>query len=216
MPTDVELLRTIERAPLRTARYADLEALGNNVWRQLDRLADEGGLIRLAKGVYTVPPDGHDGRHWKPALETAGLAVATARMGNRNAVLMGLGAARHWTAIPRAIAVTTVAVPGVIRPAVELEHGGTLFMIPRELEKLDVILERTELGDALVTTPAQTMYDLLMRPNQGKMPDEALTATQNFRGQVDAQELWAICEQYGRANKAVRQMLRDLEEIPNA
>lgn len=210
MLTDVELLRRMERAPLRTARYADLGELGSNIWRTLDRLAEQGAVTRIAKGVYTVPPAGEDGRTWKPTIETAGLAVATARFGDRNAVLMGIGAARHWTAIPRAIGVTTVAVPELRQP-VRLDDGGIVYMIPRDLERLEAQLEDTELGDGLVTTPRQTMYDLLMRPNQGKLPGEAREAAKNFRGQVSGEDLVEICEWYGRANGAVREMIRDLE-----
>lgn len=77
----LELLRTIARAPLRTMRYRDLQELGTNTWRQLDDLVDRGALLRIAQGVYTAPPDGRDGRTWRPGLESAGLAVATARHG---------------------------------------------------------------------------------------------------------------------------------------
>lgn len=209
MLTDVELLRRMERAPLRTARYADLVELGSNVWRTLDRLAEHGAVTRIAQGVYTVPPGGEDGRIWKPTIEAAGLAVATARFGDRNAILMGIGAARHWTAIPRAIAVTTVAVPQLRQP-VRLDDGGIVYMIPRDLDRLDAQLETTELGEGLVTTPGQTMYDLLMRPNQGKLPDEAREAAKNLRGQVSGDDLVEICERYGRANTGVREMIRDL------
>ncbi|MEV8360300.1 hypothetical protein [Microbacterium sp. NPDC076895] len=211
MATDIDLLRTIERAPMRTARYADLRGLGTNVWRTLDGLVEQGAVARLAHGVYTVPPDGADGRTWKPTLEAAGLAVATARFGNRNAVLMGIGAARFWAAIPRAIGATTAAVPKAGQAPVELEHGGILHLIPRDLHKLHAGLERTELGDALVTTPAQTAYDLLMKPKQGGMPAAALAAARDLRGQIRAADLAHVVERWGRANTAVRQMLRDLE-----
>ncbi|MBD3751512.1 MAG: hypothetical protein IE935_03520 [Micrococcales bacterium] len=211
MATDIELLRAIERAPMRTARYADLRGLGTNVWRTLDGLVEQGAVARLAHGVYMVPPDGADGRTWKPTLEAAGLAVATARFGNRNAVLMGIGAARYWAAIPRAIGATTVAVRKAGQAPVELEHGGILHLIPRDLPKLHAGLERTELGDALVTTPAQTAYDLLMKPKQGGMPEAALDAAQDLRGQIRAADLAHVVELCGRANTAVRRMLRDLE-----
>lgn len=211
MATDIELLRAIERSPMRTARYADLRGLGTNVWRTLDGLVEQGAVARLAHGVYTVPPDDADGRTWKPTLEAAGLAVATARFGNRNAVLMGIGAARYWAAIPRAIGATMVAVPKAGQAPVELEHGGILHFVPRELHKLHAGLERTELGDALVTTPAQTAYDLLMKPKQGGMPEVALAAAQDLRGQIRAADLAHVVERWGRANTPVRQMLRDLE-----
>ena len=214
MPSDLELLRTIERAPLRTMRYADLAERGTNVWRQLDRLVEAGAITRLAKGAYTAPPEGADGRQWKPTLEIAGLAVATARVGNRNAVLMGLGAARFYAAIPRAIGVTTVAIPAdaPTRPPVELEHGGKLMMIPRDLDKLDAMLVDTELGAGLVATPAQTLYDMLMRPKQGGMPDEAAAAAQNLRGQVSASELESVVREHMRSNDAVRQVVIELQE----
>lgn len=211
MPTDIDLLRAIERAPMRTARYAELRGFGTNVWRTLDVLAEQGAVTRIARGVYTVPPQGQDGRTWKPTLEAAGLGIATARFGNRNAVLMGIGAARYWASIPRAIGVTTVAVPEAGRKSVELDQGGTLHLIPRELAKLHAAVEETELGDALVTTPAQTVYDLLMKPNQGGMPDEAIAAAKSFRGQVSAQDVGHVVNLWGRANDAVRQMLRDLQ-----
>jgi hypothetical protein len=211
MPTDLDLIRAIERAPMRTARYAALRTHGTNVWRTLDTLAEQGAITRLAQGVYTVPPGGEDGRTFKPALEAAGLAVATARFGTRNAVLMGLGAARFWAAIPRAIAVTTVAVPAAGRRPVKLDQGGTVHLIPRELARLQAAVEATELGDGLVTTPAQTAYDLLMKPNQGGMPDEAIAAARGLRGQIDAADLADVIDRWGRANADVRRLLRDLE-----
>lgn len=210
MPTDFDLLRAIERAPMRTVRYSDLRGLGSNTWRTLDTLAERGALTRLAQGVYTVPPDGQDGRTWRPALEAAGLAVATARFGNRRAVLMGVGAARHWAAIPRAIGVTTVAVPVAGRGPVALDHGGTLRLIPRELAKLDAVVEETELGEGLVTSPAQTAYDLLMKPKQGGLPDEAHAAVAALHDQLDADELRDVVSRWGRANADVRRLLSDL------
>lgn len=83
-------------------------------------------------------------------------------------------------------------------------------MIPRDLDRVEAQLEDTELGEGLVTTPRQTMYDLLMRPNQGKLPDAARDAARNFRGQVSGDDLAEICEWHGRANDAVRDMVRDL------
>ena len=212
MVQDVDALRAVERAPLRTVRPQDLDPLLTHARRTINRLAEAGALARLAKGVYTVPPDGRDGRTWRPTIETAGLAVATARFGNRNAVLMGLGAARHWAAIPRAIGVTTVAVPEAGRPPVELERGGRVHLIPRDLDRLDAVLEITELGPALVTTPAQTLYDLTMKPAQGGMPDEAAAAARNLRARVRVEDLRAIVDTHGRANAALRTMLKAIDQ----
>ncbi|GAA3760754.1 hypothetical protein GCM10022240_11730 [Microbacterium kribbense] len=211
MVNDVDIVRTIERAPLRTVRFVELRELGTNMWRTLDRLADQGAVARLAHGVYTVPPDGRDGRTWRPTLEAAGLAVATARFGNRNAILMGLGAARHWAAIPRAIGVTTVAVPETGRPPVELDGGGWVRLIPRDLDRLDAVLETTDLGPALVTTPAQTLYDLTMKPAQGGMPDEAVAAARNLQARVRVEDLQSIVDTHGRANATLRAMLKAMD-----
>lgn len=208
MVNDVDIVRLIERAPLRTVRYVELRELGTNMWRTLDRLANQGAVARLAHGVYTVPPNGRDGRTWRPTLEAAGLAVATARFGNRNAILMGLGAARHWAAIPRAIGVTTIAVPEAGRPPVELDGGGRVHLIPRDLDRLDAVLETTELGQALVTGLAQTLYDLTMKPAQGGMPDEAAAAARYLQGRVQTEDLQAVVDTFGRANPALRKMLK--------
>lgn len=211
MVNDVDALRAIERAPLRTVRPQDLEPDLGHARRTIARLVDRGALVRLARGVYAAPPEGRDGRHWRPTLEAAGLAVATARFGNRNAVLMGLGAARHWAAIPRAIGVTTVAIPEAGRPPVTLDTGGVVHLVPRDIDRLDAVLEPNELGRALVTTPAQTLYDLLMKPGQGGMPDEARAAARHLRGQVRPADLQRVVDTLGRANAAVRRALDEME-----
>lgn len=209
---ELEVVQAIARAPMRTMRYEDLRQLGANVWRTADRLVDMGVFMRLAKGVYTATPDGRDGRRWRPTLETAGLALATARFGNRQAVLMGVGAARYWTAIPRAIGVTTVAITKAGRPPVELDRGGRVHLIPRDLARLDTVVERTELGQGLVTTPAQTMYDLMMKPNQGGMPEEAEAAVRNLRDRVPRDELREVVDGHGRANARVRTMIEEMRD----
>lgn len=211
MVNDVDALRAIERAPLRTVRPQDLEPDLGHARRTIARLVDRGALVRLAQGVYTAPPEGRDGRRWRPTLEAAGLALATARFGNRNAVLMGLGAARHWAAIPRAIGVTIVAIPEAGRPPVSLDPGGVVHLIPRDIYRLDAVLEQNELGRALVTTPAQTLYDLLMKPGQGGLPDEALAAARNLRGQVRPADLRRVVDTLGRANAAVRGALDEMD-----
>lgn len=212
MAEAIDLVRAIERAPLRTARLKDLDGFTEHPWRLVNQLVERGALTRLAHGIYTVPPDGRDGRTWKPPLEPAGLAVATARFGDRLVALTGIGAARHWAAIPRAIGVTTIAVPNRNYVPMSLDAGGVVHFIKRDLERLDLLLERTALGHGLVTTPAQTLYDLLMRPGQGGLPAEATAAAINMEARVGHDELARVVEVAGRANVAVREAARRLEE----
>ncbi|UGS25311.1 type IV toxin-antitoxin system AbiEi family antitoxin domain-containing protein [Microbacterium resistens] len=159
--TDLELLMSIARAPMRTATLRDVSREGENTWRALERLVDRGALVRLARGIYTAPPDSADGRSWIPPLEAAAAAVATARFGERTIALTGVSAARHWAAIPRAIGVATVAVPRRGYAPVVLSHGGSVRFVPRRKWDLDLVVEPTVLGEVLVTSPEQTLFDLI-------------------------------------------------------
>jgi hypothetical protein len=208
----LELARAAERAPLRAIRWADVDQKGTNAARDLANLCAQGALVRIARGVYLAPPGGADGRRWKPPLEAAALALATVRFGERQVALMGIGAARFWGAIPRAIATTTIAVPLAGRPPVRLETGGTVHFVPRNVDDLDVALEHTPLGDALVTTPAQTLFDLLAKPHQGRAPDAAAEAARNLRARVSAAALQDIAAGARRVPAAVKEAIVSMEK----
>jgi hypothetical protein len=205
----MKLLRAVEAAPLRTVRYQDVRHMGTNVWRVLDGLADDGLLTRIAHGVYTAPPPGRDGREWRPGLEAAGLAIASARRGERQAVLMGVGAARFWGAIPRAIGDTVVAVQKAglhpVRTVV-----GTVHFATRGLDAMEAVLGETELGPGLVTTPAQTLFDLVMRPGQGGGPEVARDAVAAMAGQVDVADFRGLVAAAPRVNAEVRRVAREM------
>ncbi|ALN14994.1 MAG: type IV toxin-antitoxin system AbiEi family antitoxin [Acidipropionibacterium acidipropionici] len=209
MAAEVDLLRAVEAAPMRTVRYQDIASSGTNVWRVLDGLVADGALARLAQGVYTAPPPGRDGRQWTPGLETAGLAIATARHGVRQAILMGVGAARFLGAFPRAIGNTVIAVPAAGRHPVSV-RAGTIHFAARDLDRMDAALETTELGHGLVTTPAQTLFDLLMRPAQGGEPEVAREAADNLLAQVDPGEFDGLMSSASRLNQSVRRAARVL------
>lgn len=51
---------------------------------------------------------------WRPPFEHAAMAYATAQYGDRVPILFGIGAAPFHRPIPRAVAVTVVAVPNNI------------------------------------------------------------------------------------------------------
>jgi hypothetical protein len=76
---------------------------------------------------------------------------------------MGVSAARVQHAIPRGIGVVVIAVPRQHRP-IELESGGEVRFVPRDVDRLDARQEQIdELGRALVTTAEQTVLDLAHR-----------------------------------------------------
>lgn len=213
---DVDILRLAERAPLRTVRWQDIEATGTNAARDLARLEQRGGLTRIARGVFVAPPNGADGRTWKAPLEAGGLALATARFGQRRVALMGVGAARHWGAIPRALGTTVIAVPVGGRPPVTLETGGTVHFVQRDVGKLKTVLERTALGNGLVTTPAQTLYDLLARPATGDAAFAVDEAVRNLRARVTWRDLDLIARDAQRVPAGVRAALNEMRDDESA
>lgn len=207
MAETINILKAVARAPMRTIRYQDVRGLGSNSWRVLDDLVDQGALKRMTRGVYTAPPEGQDAQTWSPSLETAALAVATARHGNRKAILMGLGAARFWGAIPRAIGSTVVAIPVAGRRPLRIGTGLVHFA-HRELNGVSAEVERTELGPGLVATREQTLFDLLMRPTQGGSSEAAAEGAKNLLPQIDIVEFTEVVEHSTRANDAVRRIVR--------
>lgn len=70
-----------------------------------------------------------------------------------------------------------------------------VHFVPRNLNRFDAVLERTELGPALVTTTSQTLSDLLMRPGHGKQPGVAGNAVGNLIAQVDATDYEGVIRQ---------------------
>jgi hypothetical protein len=165
----------ITDAPMRTARPVMLRRLYANPEKELVRMRDRGTLVRVAHGTYVAKPDRiAPETPWRPELEEAAMAYATAAYGDRVPILMGIGAARHWHAIPRAIAVTVIAVPEPHR-IVELDTGGRVLFTVRRREP-EAIPVQAGLGVMRVTTIEQTLIDLLERPGLGDMPAEALAA----------------------------------------
>lgn len=205
---DVEVIRLIEAAPMRTVRTDDIGALLPNPSRVLTRLVRIGAVTKLAHGFYTVPPGGADGREWRPPVEVGALAVATARFGQRRAILIGDGAARHWHAIPRAIGSATIAVEERGVKPVELATGGRIRFVVRHLEDVDAVLERTVLGEALVATLPQTLYDLAT----GDDHPERAEAIADLVHRVTRTEFDTLLGAKRRVPAAARETLRQLAD----
>jgi len=160
MSEEREALRLVGRAPMRTVRAADLAAVYAFPAPALAALARRGIVHRLAHGIYCAVPPEYAGDTWRPSLEAATAAIATTLYGDRVPILQGLTAARMHHALPRAIGAAYVAVPTQRRPMRLADRDGEVRFVIRTVANLDAVAMTTELGQALVTTPEQTVLDL--------------------------------------------------------
>lgn len=181
----------ITRAPLRTVRPADLVEVYTQPNTQLQYLAKQGRVLRLAHGYYCAVPD-DQGPNWQPGIEAAAAGIATAIFGEKNVVLMGMTAARVLGGYPRALGKATIAAPEQHEPVNLTYVKGTLRFMKRDVDALDARLERTELGAILVTTPEQTVLDLTKRPGLTGAPEAANEAIRNLLPQCDRSTLERI------------------------
>lgn len=195
---NVTFRQLVARAPLRTIRTNDLAEVYANP-RQAARALERRGLLHhLAHGFYCAVPPEHNSAQWRPTIEAAAAGIASAIHGDRVAVLTGLSAARVHRALPRAIGVAFVAVPVQRRPLRLVDRVGWIRFVTRGVEDLDAVLATTDLGQALATTPEQTVLDLGRADPRGKDADG--------REAIDA--LWPECDQVVLAEIAGRQRMR--------
>ena len=101
-------------------------------------------------------------------------------------------------ALPRAIGVGYVAVPTQRRPLRLADRDGEIRFVMRAVTELDAVAVTTDLGQALVTTPEQTVLDL--------------ARTDPRREHLDVQEaidtLWPDCDPRVLAEIAGRARMR--------
>ena len=204
------LPRAVTAAPLRTVRPSMLRGVYAQPEKELLRLATSGRVTRIAPGTYTAKPDtiAFD-LDWRPTPEEAAMAFATTHYGQRVPVLYGLGAARFHHCIPRAIGSTVVAVPRQRRP-VALADGTRVTFTTLDVEALDATLEDSGIGAFLVTSPEQTLLDLLDRPDLGGMPDEARSALPALLTQSSVTTLDDLTE--GRSAASRERLMRLLDQ----
>jgi predicted transcriptional regulator of viral defense system len=176
-------------APLRTVRATDARAAYAYPGPELARLADRGLLQRVANGYYIVVPQDMVGRRWVPSLEAAAAGIASAIYGQEDAVLMGISAARVLGAIPRALASAVVAVPKRHRPISLKDRPSVVRFVKRDTDRLDAERIDTPLGQALATTPEQTVLDLAHRPQLGDAEDDVPAAVAALYRRSDKQRL---------------------------
>jgi predicted transcriptional regulator of viral defense system len=188
----------LARVPLRTVRASHASAIYAYPGQELARLTERGLLHRVATGFYVVVPQEMVGRRWLPSLEATAAGIASAIYGSRNAVLMGVSAARAHGAIPRALATAVVAVPQQHRPINLVDRPALVRFVKRATHALDAERVETPLGPALVTSPEQTVLDLAHRPLLGDAADEIPSAVAVLYGHCDKQRLESLAAKQRR------------------
>lgn len=153
------------RAEPAVVRPRDLREQWSQPRKELHHLAQQGAVLRLAHGYYAVVPEVARGRHWVPSVEATGLAIAQVDYGRDQAAAMGPSAARLLGHIPRALGTATIAT-GKQRPPLDTVAGRVRF-VTRAIASLDLQRTETDLGQGWVTTPEQTLVDLIDRPGLG-------------------------------------------------
>lgn len=202
-----EIARLAARAPLRTIRVADLAGVYAHPKKEIREFQRAGVLHRLAHGIYCAVPPEADPERWRPTLEAATAAVATALYGDRVPVLIGLTAARAHGSLPRAIGAGYVAVPAYRRPATLADRDARVHFAERDVAVLDAVLVQTDLGPALATTPEQTVLDLARNDPRGDDVD-ARQATDVLRPQCDPAALAEIAGRQ-RMRATLRRVMAD-------
>lgn len=194
----------LTRRPMAVVRPVDAETVYAHPRTQLARLERAGLLHRLANGYYAIVPARHAGTNWKPTIEAATAAIATADFGFGQVALMGVTAARIHHAIPRALAVGVVAVPRRREEVHLKDRNGKIRFMPRDVADLDAEMIETELGKCLVTTIEQTVLDLAHQNNGGDTLD-ITTAIRQLLPRCDRGVLERIAAT-GRRGRALKRL----------
>ena len=158
MPTP-QIPSVLVSRPVRVVRPRDLRELYVNPSSELARLADQGAVQRIARGYYTlVPAESVGDPLWRPTIEALALGVGVADYGVDRVALMGPSAARLHGAVPRAVALSSVAIPKQ-RPPLATRWGRIGFHT-RDVARLDLEHVDTDLAAGYQTTVEQTILDL--------------------------------------------------------
>lgn len=113
-------------------------------------------------------------------------------------MLTGLTAARVHRALPRAIGVGYVAVPTQRRPLRLADRDSQIRFVMRTVDELDAVAAITDLGQALVTTPEQTVLDLArLHPR-----------SEDVDGREAIEVLWPLCDPGRLGEIADRQRMK--------
>lgn len=187
------------QASMKTVRPRDAGDIYSYPRAEFARLTERGLLHRVADGYYVVVPQDVVGRKWTPGLEATAAGIATAIYGPEDVVVMGPSAARLHGAIPRALAIATVAVPRQHREVELSDRRAVVRFIKRDTTTLDSERIDTPLGPTLVTTPEQTVLDLAHRPELGNIGSDVRSAVAALYARSDRDRLEMLASDQRRA-----------------
>jgi predicted transcriptional regulator of viral defense system len=212
--TSLGLPPPLARRANRVLRPRDATNVYEHPRAEFARLARLGVLRRLATCYYALVPQGRLGDvRWTPSLDSVALGVAQADYGPSNVALMGVSAARHHGAIPRALAVAVVAAPKQ-RPHLQIDNGRVVF-VKRDVSPLDLERIDTQLVSGWVTTVEQTLLDLASRPTLGDLGHSDLRdAVKTLATKVDWNLVRQLAEDQHRP--AALRAAAHLAEVPDA
>ncbi|MEV6965579.1 type IV toxin-antitoxin system AbiEi family antitoxin [Hamadaea sp. NPDC051192] len=196
----------LAQAPLRTLRPRDVTVYAH-ARPQLARLAESGLLHRLAPGFYAVVPQDRVGGNWLPSLEGVAAGIAAVEFGVGRYALMGMTAARLHRAVPRAIAVASVAAPRRRESLRLTDRPATIRFFVRDIDVMQAETLQTDMGPCLVTTPEQTVLDLAHLAVGDDSPQEAESAIRALLPRCDRETLDEIAAGQ-RLKRALDRVLR--------
>lgn len=201
----MKAVRIIGRAPMQTVRAQALEEAYARPRKALADLEQRGVVHKLAYGYYCLVPANMNPDTWLPELETAGAGIGAAIWGDGVAVLMGHSAARVHGALPRATGEAVVAAPTGHRLIPLADRHATIRFVTRDVEVLEAVRVRTELGRALATTPAQTALDLARDPKVADQP-ERIAVIKALLAQTSLEEVVEVADTQGRTKSALERV----------
>jgi predicted transcriptional regulator of viral defense system len=194
---------------MRVVRPIDLADQYTNPAAVLRDQVRRGRLKRIAHGIYVAPPDDAlDPEGWAPTTEDAAGAVAVAEFGEKDAVAMGMTAARLHGYVPRPRARADIAAPRRHRD-VELADrpGGTVHFVVRDVEELDAHKTRTALGHMLVTSIEQTLVDLVTA--RDREDADVVETVERLAHKAD----WRTVDEIARSQRVGRRGLAALRRL---
>lgn len=179
---------------------------------ELQRLAEAGAVLALAKGFYALIPEESRGPNtqWRPTIEGAALGMAASLHHIEEVALVGPSAARAHGCYPRALGAAYVSVPQQRRPRQTVL--GTIRFVERPIDKMDTVRITTDLGQGWATSVEQTALDLSRNRPAWNVSDEAKAEMIRFlAARIDWELIDEIAEET-RGVKTLRRLRKQLDQ----